>query len=235
VLHFAQPELACRDSAAPERDPVWVPADAPALARLVYVAERGVWSTDITGYRKSETADLGQGRGLTERLRWSYDAVVNANVGEPLDVAVGADGRSLALAGRRDIAVTEICCTARRDDRMTLFGRNTQFVTASAPREYALQPSWQALPTPLPASADGRFDRRTNVTARLDGRRLRLVNRNRFWVSGRAGRTRFTVPPATRTRPGRRSVRVARATRRVVLRDVSGQRRRLPVPRPRSG
>ena len=57
-----------------------------------------------------------------------------------------------------------------------------------------------------------------------------IVNRNRFWVSVRAGRLHFSVPPR-----GRRTVRVKRGTRRVLLRDVSGQPRRLRVPRPRSG
>jgi hypothetical protein len=91
------------------------------------------------------------------------------------------------------------------------------------------QPAWEARRAPLPAGADGAFDRRSRVRGRLRGRKLTLVNRNRFWVTARVARRTVRLRPATRRRATVRRLRVGGRVRRVRILDTAGHRRAIRV------
>ena len=220
TLSLATGVWACRDSYSKEHAPAW----GSALGRLAYVG-RGAGAPDV-GFLQSALWVTDLVTGTPYRLaRWAYDArVVDGDLRKPADPSVGADGFRIAVSalGPDDVRQIAVVRTLERRpggldaptwqvvDAHTFFlGKGTQ-------------PAWEARRAPLPAGADGAFDRRTRVRARLRRGRLTLVNRNRFVVTARVGRRELRLPP--------RSMRHVRSrSRRVRIADVAGNRRAIRV------
>jgi Tol biopolymer transport system component len=207
----------CRDSATQERAPAW----GSALGQLTYVA-LGAGAPDFGFLQRALwVTDLAIGTPYASH-RWAYDARVNAELTDPADPSIAADGWGLVVSakladGPRQIALVR---TLRRRPG-GLDAPTWQVVDA---HEFWLgegsQPAWEARRAPLPARADGAFDRRTRVRARLRRGRLTLFNGNRFVVAARVGRRELRLPPGSTRRVRTRS-------RRVRLEDAAGHRRTI--------
>jgi Tol biopolymer transport system component len=187
--------LLCRDSGGLERTPAW----HPRTGRLLYIANQRTFSTTIFGYVPGDhSAQLVHGRGLYRDIFRRYDEREAACSGAQQDLAVAPDGRTIAVVARDDDG---------HDRIYVVRGQRCDPITDA---RGSYQPSWQALPAPLPGRRSGRLGKRPRVTATRRGARVRVVNRNRFWVTVRIGRIeRRVAPRTTRTLPARgRRVRV---------------------------
>jgi Tol biopolymer transport system component len=225
-------ELECRDSVAHELAPIWGGAHERALGRLVYVAsgtgapdfglfQRALWSTElVTGTPYAH-------------LRWAYDTRIFADLQDPADPAAAPDGSGLTVAARQDLLDDELDIAVVRTHRRHQGEPKTPgWYVIEADTIWLAegsQPAWEARRAPLPALADGAFERRSRVRGRLRGRTLTLVNRNRFWVTARVRRRSVRLRPATRRRATVRQVRVGGRVRRVRILDAAGHRRAIGV------
>jgi Tol biopolymer transport system component len=217
----------CRESPQQELAPIWGGGHERAVGRLTYVAagsaapdfgllNRALWSTELV-----------QGTPYAHQ-RWSYDAVILADLQDPADPAPAPDGSGLVVAAREDLLDKDLGIALVRTLRQRPGGLNSPTWRVIDAHTFWLaegsQPAWEARRSPLPPLADGAFERRSRVRGRLRGRRLTLVNHNRFWLTARVRRRTVRVPPA-----GRRSVRVSGRLRRVHILDTAGHRRVIRV------
>jgi len=230
----------CRDSVSHEVAPVWGGAHERALGRLVYVAlgagapdfgflRRFLWSTDLVAGTPYAHA------------RWAYDAVILADLEAPADPAVAPDGSGMVVGALHDVLddgldIAVVRTLRRRPGGLEsptwqVIDAKTLWLTAGPGRRYSSQPSWEARRAPLPAGADGAFDRRSRVRGRLRRGALTLINRNRFWVTARVRQRTVRLRPATRRRATvvRVRVRVRGRVRRVRIVDAAGHRRAIRV------
>ena len=219
--------MACRESVSQELAPIWGGAHERALGRLVYVAA-GAAAPDIGLWQRGLwSAELSAGTPYAHQ-RWSYDANILADVFDPADPAVAPDGTGLVVAAREDLLDKDLGIALVRTLRRRAGGLNSPTWQVIDAHTFWLgdgsQPSWEARRGPLPALADGAFERRARMRGRLQGRTLTLVNRNRFWVTARVRRRTVRVPPASRLR-----VRVRGRLRRVHILDTAGHRRTIRV------
>ena len=153
------------------------------------------------------------------------DARIFADLHDPADPAVAADGSGLVVAARQTVADDELDIAVVRTHRRRPGSPETPGWYVIEADTFWLaegsQPAWEARRAPLPALADGSFERRSRVRGVLRGRTLTLVNGNRFWVTARVRRRTVRLRPSTR--------------RRSTVRRVARGRPRAPHPDRRRG
>jgi TolB protein len=191
----------CRDGAVLERSPAWHPNES----RLFYVDGSRGYATTILGYVVGDaSAEFADGRRLYRDPRRRYDDRVMYGCGALDDLALAPDGATATF-----VVIDKTLESPHRRIYVDAIGGVSSCNPLTRGASDSFQPSWQTLPTPLPRDRSGRLGKRTNVTVTRRGRQIRIVNRNRFPVTVRAGRLERRVPPrGTRVIGFRKRVRV---------------------------